>query len=89
MDLVLHAPTAAALIGAPTARVVVEIGDRRFADDMHFTPAEVGTDGTWSVLIEPNAVRLSVWLDDECDEHFVDRAAFVAALAADRIGVLP
>lgn len=90
MDLELHAPTAAALIGAPTARLVVEGDDRRYADDMHFAAGAIDADYTRSVEFIAGTIHVSEWVANEVvNVETFDRAAFIAALAADRIGILP
>ena len=90
MDLVLHAPTAARLIGAPSHRLVVEVTDPQYGHSLHFCSGQIGVDDTHSVDVDRYRAVVSVWRNgDVADELAVDRAAFVAALAADRIGVLP
>lgn len=91
MDIILRAPKAAALIGAPSDRVLVEIYDPRYgAGQFHFTAGSVEMDGARSVEVEIREVCVSAWVGgDVVDVLRFDRAEFFAALAADGIEVQP
>lgn len=91
MDIILRAPATAALVGASTDRLLVEVTDPRFGGALHLTAGQPDVDPTWSIEIERNSAVVTYWPNDDSgeDELAYDRADVVAALAADGIEVAP
>lgn len=90
MHLVLHAPRAAALVGAASPRMIVEVGYREFGSAIAlFTathPDDYDTPCT-SVDVDLYSARSTTWLRNERTRARIDLDAFVQALRADGIEV--